>query len=84
MSTVVHAIRRNSKSRSHDENQEIDLVLAVLCVLFRGVPMTYRDIAELTGMSHGGPYVIEQRALKKCRKKFCYTTERAVGRELTT
>ncbi len=69
-------------TRSVEEDAEIDLALAVLCVRFPGRVFTIREIAEITGMSHGGPYVIEQRALKKLRTAMRYTTARQMGREL--
>jgi alkylated DNA nucleotide flippase Atl1 len=73
-----HGNRRHAAAKARD----IDLALAVACALVQpGQCLSYRAIAEITGMSHGGPYVIGQRALKKMRKRLRYTTHRQLGQE---
>lgn len=77
----MSAVRATIKNAA--VNPEVDLALAVMCAITPpGVSWTRDAIAEVTGMSHGGPYMIEQRALMKLRKKFRYTTESRFGREL--
>lgn len=50
--------------------QAIDLALAVMCVLATpGRCYRTREIAEVTGMSHGGAWAIEKAALHKLRKR---------------
>lgn len=62
-------------------NSEVDLALAIMCALVRpGECVTHRTIAEVTGMSHGGSYMIELRALKKLRNRLSYTSR--VGKEI--
>jgi hypothetical protein len=49
-------------------NIEIDLALAAMCKHQRpGECFSGRDIARVTGLSHGGPRAIELSALKKLR-----------------
>jgi len=49
---------------SKERDQEIDLALAVMCCLQRpGERVPYAVIAEITGLSHGGPFMIEQAAI---------------------
>lgn len=70
--------------RTKEDNERIDLALAVMCAVQKPGEIVPRDIiADVTGMSHGGPWMIEQRALKKIRRKLRYTTERNVGLELS-
>lgn len=72
--------------RSAERNHEIDLVLAVMCCLLQpGQRISRNVIAELTGLSHGGPFMIEQRALRKLRTRLRYhgtTGERGFGKEM--
>jgi hypothetical protein len=78
----------NIKSRhgqASQRSQEVDLALAVACCLVRpGECLSHYQIAEITGMSHGGSYMIEKRALKKLRLRLRYTSQRRIGRELVT
>jgi hypothetical protein len=68
--------------RTKKDNERIDLVLAVMCAIQLPGECVPRDvIADLTGMSHGGPWAIEQRALKKLRTRLRYTTHRQLGQE---
>ena len=79
---IIHA-KGGRRRRSAERQREIDLTLAVMCCLLQPgqcVPRTV--IAELTGMSHGGPFMIEQTALRKLRTRLRYTTERRWGREM--
>jgi len=70
--------------RTAEENREIDLSLAVMCAVQIPGECVPRDvIAEITGMSHGGPWAIEQRAMMKIRKKLLYT-DRELGNEIRT
>lgn len=63
--------------------EDIDLALAVLCALIRpGERLTYRQISEVTGLSHGGPYMIEQAALRKLRNRVRFGSEAVLTREL--
>lgn len=74
--------KHGNKSHAAAHSKDIDLALAVACALIRpGQCLSYRAIAEITGMSHGGPYVIGQRALKKLRTRLRYTTHRRLGQE---
>ena len=67
---AVKSQRKNAKNKDEERNKEIDLALAVMCAIRKpGETTTTRVIAEITGMSHEGPRVIEQRALKKLRKR---------------
>lgn len=71
MSTNVKT-RLGGRQATRDPNREfeIDLALAVMCALqLPGQCLKHRDIAEVTGLSHGGPFAIEQAALKKIRKR---------------
>lgn len=74
---------RYARRRSAEADREVDLVLAVMCCLLQPGQCVKRTvIAELTGMSHGGPYAIEQGALKKLRNRLRYTTDRSFGKEI--
>ncbi len=69
--------------RNAGRNVDVDLALAVMCAITPpGVTWTRDAIAEITGMSHGGPYAIEARAIMKLRRRLQYTTARDIGAEL--
>ena len=73
----------HGRRRPPGRDREIDLVLAVMCCLLQpGQCIPRNVIAEMTGMSHGGPFMIEQSALKKLRTRLFYTTRRELGKEI--
>lgn len=81
MSNIKSKHGRNVRASAR--NCEIDLALAIMCALLRpGESVPYHVIAEVTGMSHGGPYAIEQRALRKLRIKVTYATDKQWGAEV--
>ena len=64
----VHGIRRGYTGKHIPEvEEEIDLALAVLCVIAQGRRMTIYDNARATGLSHGGVAWLEKNALRKIR-----------------
>lgn len=69
--------------KTPEQDHEVDLALAVMCVVAKpGACYSRNIIAEVTGLGHGGPWAIEQRALKKLRTRLRYTSERELGKEL--
>ena len=59
-----------SASVRKERQKEIDLGLAVMCALLQpGECVSHTTIAEVTGMSHGGAFMIEKRALRKLQFK---------------
>ncbi len=72
----VHNIRGSAASRA------VDRRLGILLALFPGECFDLRTIAACTGLSYGGVWVIQQRALSKLRKKLKYLSERKLGKEL--
>jgi hypothetical protein len=71
-----------SMSADH-RNREIDLALAVMCTLVQpGERVPYDVIAEVTGMSHGGPWAIEKSALRKIRNRLRFGKEAKVYQEI--
>jgi hypothetical protein len=70
--------------RDPKRNEEIDLALAVMCAIQKpGECLTHRTIAAVTGMGHAGPYMIEQRALRKLRSTFKFGREKQIGVEVS-
>lgn len=53
--------------------EEIDLTLAVLCVLARGRCLTIYDIAQCTGLSQERVRKLQEHALCKIRRNFAGT-----------
>ena len=80
MSNVKAKHGRNCHNRARAA--EIDLTLAVLCVRFAGQPLDYREIARACGMSHGGPFMIAQGALRKLRVRLKFGDKKTLGRDL--
>lgn len=72
----------SKNSRCKKRQNEIDLALAVMCVLQEpGVPVPRNVIAEVTGMSHQGPTHIEKTALKKIRNTLRFGALAEIWRE---
>lgn len=64
-------------------SRDIDLALAVMCALLQpGERVPYDVIAEVTGMSHGGPWAIEKSALRKIRNRLRFGKEAKVYQEI--
>lgn len=81
--SIIKSKHGRQHVRSVERNHEVDLMLAVMCCLLQpGQRVSRNVIAELTGLSHGGPFMIEKRALRKLRTRLRYTGERGFGKEM--
>lgn len=62
--SVQSTFRTTGKRAAH--SQDVELALAVMCALQKpGEQLSVRTIAEVTGLSHNAPHLIEKRALRK-------------------
>ncbi len=76
-------LKNRHATRDAAREHEIDLALAVMCALQEpGQVVSSRAIADVTGMSHGGPWSIEKVALKKLRNRLKFGYGVQLGKEL--
>lgn len=74
----------HGRARTAEREEEIDLGLSVLeCLARPGVPMPLSAIAAATGMSHAGPHMIVEKALRKIRARLQFGSEQQTYRELS-
>lgn len=71
MKNAYHNVRSIKEHRGRgtpEQEAQIDARLRELCAAEPGRPMKLREIAERTGLSHGGVFYLQSSALKKVRR----------------